>query len=275
MPRAVWTALVVAFFWETGLLAVRAAPDLAIDPGLGGPLERLGLSGVFVAFEPGTGRWVTNDAGRAQRGFLPASTFKIPNSLIALECGAVAGASDILPWDGRDRSIPSWNRDQDMRAAFRNSTIWYYQELARRTGEERMRDWVGKIGYGNADISGGIDVFWLQGALRITAVEQIAFLHRLHEDALPFRPDVMAEVRELMIADQRDGWTLRAKTGMTLRVESPVAWYVGWVETPAKGPVFFALNFDIASAADAAPRLAITFENLVLLGALPEGTLPP
>jgi beta-lactamase class D len=254
-----------------GLLA---APSLAPDSRLAEAFAQRGLRGVFVAFEPAANRWVTSDVERASRGFLPASTFKIPNSLIALECGAVADAGVVLKWDGRDRGIASWNHDQDMREAFRNSTVWFYQELARRTGEERMQAWVRKIGYGNADISGGIDVFWLQGALRISAVQQIELLHRLREGTLPFRPEVMAEVREIMIADRRDGWTLRAKTGMTLRVEHKIAWYVGWVEA-AKGPVFFATNFDIETADDARPRLAITYENLVRLGALPPGTTPP
>ncbi len=256
------------------LAASPAGQGFVADPRLAQPFTQRGLHGVFVAFEPAANRWVTSDVERARRGFLPASTFKIPNSLIALECGSVAGVGAVLPWDGRDRGMASWNRDQDMRDAFRNSTVWFYQELARRTGEARMREWVRRIGYGNGDISGGIDVFWLQGALRITAVEQVAFLHRLREGALPFREDVMAQVRDLMVAARGDGWTLRAKTGMTLRVEHPIAWYVGWVEADGRLPVFFASNFDIATDTDAGPRLAIAYENLVRLGALPPGTQP-
>lgn len=269
LPRLL---VLLGLLWSPG--AAPAGPRLVADPRLAQPFTQRGLRGVFVAFEPSANRWAASDVERAGRGFLPASTFKIANSLIGLECGAVAGVDVVLPWDGRDRGVTSWNHDQDMREAFRNSTVWFYQELARRAGEERMREWVRRIGYGNGDISGGIDVFWLQGAIRVTAVEQIGFLHRLREDTLPFRASVMAEVRDLMVAARGDGWVLRAKTGMTLRVEHPVAWYVGWVEADGRQPVFFALNFDIASAADANPRIAVAYENLVRLGALPPGTQP-
>lgn len=256
------------------IFSVKATPDLTIDAGLEEAFSQRNLRGVFVVFDASAGRWMTNDADRATHSYLPASTFKIPNSLIALECGSVADAGVILKWDGKDRGNAAWNRDQNMRDAFRNSTVWFYQELARRTGEERMRSWVSKIGYGNADISGGIDVFWLEGGLRISAVQQIEFLRRLRDGQLPFKAENLTIVKEVMIADQRDNWVLRAKTGMALRVEHPIAWYVGWVETP-KGPFYFALNFDISRFEDARPRQAITYENLARVGVLPGGTEPP
>ena len=256
------------------VFSAQAVPDFVIDAGLSEPFSQRNRQGVFVAFEASTGRWITNDADRAHRPYLPASTFKIPNSLIALECGSVANADVVLKWDGKDRGFPSWNHDQAMREAFRNSTIWFYQELARRTGEERMRAWLSKINYGNADISGGIDVFWLEGALRISAVQQIEFLRRLRDGTLPFKAENMTIVKDIMIANQQNDWVLRAKTGFTLRVEHPIAWYVGWVEAP-KGPIYFATNLDITNMNDALPRVAISYENLVRLGALPAGTTPP
>lgn len=252
------------------------SPDFTLDPSLTEGFAQRKLHGVFVAYEAASRRWITNDPARAQESFLPASTFKIPNSLIALESGAIASVDEILPWDGRDRGSPAWNRDQNMRDAFRASTVWFYQELARRTGHERMQGAVTKLGYGNADISGGIDVFWLRGALRISAVQQIEFLRRLRDDALPFRAETMNAVKEIMIRDRRDGWTLRAKTGLAAAsVEHPVAWYVGWVETP-KGPVYFAINLDYQKPEDVInARIAIVYENLVHLGTLPPGTQPP
>lgn len=136
-----------------------------------------------------------------------------------------------------------------------------------------MRTWITKVDYGNTDISGGIDTFWLDGKLRISAVQQIYFLVRLRDGKLPFSADNIALVKAIMVADQRGNWVLRAKTGMTLRVEHPIAWYVGWIET-SKGPVYFATNFDIQSMKDAGPRVTLTYENLVLIGALPAGITP-
>ncbi|MFT3784328.1 MAG: class D beta-lactamase [Nibricoccus sp.] len=253
--------------------AFAAGSKLTSEPRLNAAFSERGLHGVFVAFEPVSGKWLTNDLARADEAFLPASTFKIPNSLIALECGAVANPDVVLKWDGKDRGFAAWNHDQAMREAFRNSTVWFYQELARRVGEERMKHWVSQFQYGNENIAGGIDVFWLQGELRISAVQQIEFLVRLRNDELPVRKENMAMVKEVMIAGRGEGWTLRAKTGMTLRVERPIAWYVGWVET-THGPVYFATNFDIKEFKDAQPRLAIAYENLVQVGALPPGVKP-
>lgn len=253
---------------------LKAETQFTFESRLGEAFSRRGLHGVFVIRDARSGRWLTNDTTRAQVGYLPASTFKIPNSLISLECGAVADAEVILKWDGKDRGMAGWNADQNMTAAFRNSTVWFYQELARRVGAERMQSWLTRLKYGNADSSGGEDVFWLEGNLRISAVQQIEFLIGLREGKLPFKADNVALVKRIMIADQRDDWVLRAKTGMALRVDHPIAWYVGWVET-AKGPVYFATNFDIKNMKDAQPRLALTYENLVLVGALPEGVMPP
>ncbi len=252
------------------------SPEFTVDPGLAEPFDQRKLQGVFVAYKASTGRWITNDITRAQEKLLPASTFKIPNSLIALECGAIASTDEVLPWDGHDRGSPAWNRDQSMRDAFRASTVWFYQELARRTGEKRMTHSLRQLDYGNADISGGIDRFWLTGSLRISAVQQIEFLRRLRDDALPFRPETMRAVKEIMIMDQRDSWTLRAKTGLTTTtVDHPIGWHVGWIETP-KGPVYFATNLDAKTDREVIrARLAITYENLIHLGALPSGTKPP
>ncbi|MCB1718370.1 MAG: class D beta-lactamase, partial [Candidatus Competibacteraceae bacterium] len=165
------------------------AQSAAPDAGLGAIFARHGVDG---------GLWVENLAGTevhswrpkaCEQGFLPASTFKILNSLIALEVGAVADVDEELAWDGVDRGWTEWNRDHSMRTAIRVSAVWFYQELARRVGAERMRELVAKAGYGNRDVAGAIDTFWLDGAIRITPREQVAFLERLYRGDLPFREE--------------------------------------------------------------------------------------
>src|SRR5690606_26270393 len=125
-----------------------------------------------------------------QTRFLPASTFKIPNSLIALETGIASGADFALAWDSTAVPPQPWWPDawrqpeQTLRSAFQHSVVWYYQELARRIGEERMATYVAQFDYGNHDIGGGIDQFWLDGALRISPMEQVAFLQRFYQGDL-------------------------------------------------------------------------------------------
>lgn len=219
---------------------------------LGEPLAAAGYEGVFVLLDPATQTLIVSDPQLAERRFLPASTFKIPSSLIALETGVADGPTFTLPWDGVNRWADDWNRDHDLRSAFRVSAVWYYQELARRVGEQRMAQWVTASQYGNMDVSGPIDSFWLNGTLRISPREQVEFLRRVHEGASPFSPAVVEVfLDDVMIEEQREGLTLRAKTGWGRSMDYPegvrpdfdgnVGWYVGSVEHADGSLVYFAI----------------------------------
>ena len=163
-------------------------------------------------------------------GFIPASTFKICNSLIALETGVAPDENLVIPWDSVRRQVPAWNQDQDMKEAIKNSTVWYYQVIARRIGSERMAAWIKNSNYGNQDISGGIDKFWLMGELRITPHQQIDFLVRLYKDELPLSKRSMDIVKTIMINEKNDSYTLYAKTGWSMAGTTDIGWWVGYIE---------------------------------------------
>ncbi|MGE0489353.1 MAG: class D beta-lactamase [Vulcanimicrobiota bacterium] len=191
---------------------------------------------------------------RADRGFVPASTYKVPHSLIALETGVLRDGHEQLRWDGVERQYATWNRDHVLRTAMKYSVVPIYQRFARAIGEERMRTYLEKIHYGNADIDGGIDRFWLDGKLRISARQQVEFLQHLYADELPFRPENQLLVKTAMLVEATPEYVIRAKTGYENGVEGyghperpGVGWWVGWVERDTE-VVFFALNLDIASA---------------------------
>ena len=228
-----------------------------------------GVAGtIAVVDERQSRRWV-HDAVRAQRRFIPASTFKIPHALFALDAGVVGDEFQIFRWEGVKHDIESWNRDQDLRSSVRNSTVWVYQSFARQLGEERERTYLERIGYGNADPSGGVERFWLDGALRISAVEQVAFLQRLYRNELPFRVEHQRLVKDILIVEAGRDWILRAKTGWAARLDPQVGWWVGWVERP-DGAVLFALNITMPRGIEDAPkREAIARQVLRSLGALP------
>ncbi len=172
-------------------------------------------------------------AAQAATRTSPCSTFKIPNSLIGLETGVIPDASFVLPWDGVRRSREGWNRDHDLRSAMKQSVVWYYQELARRVGPDRMQKWVSALRYGNEDISGGIDRFWLESSLRISPDEQVDFLGRLHAGELPVSPRSIAIVKEILLQDAPGpGIVYRGKTGSCQDpgAPQPHGWWVGSVE---------------------------------------------
>jgi beta-lactamase class D len=193
--------------------------------------------------------------------------------LIILETGTVADVDEIVEWDGVQRDVPEWNRDHGLRTAIEFSAVWVYQELARRVGEEAMSELVAAAGYGNADIAGGIDQFWLDGDLRISPLEQVDFLGRLVDDDLPFSKENMAAVREIMVRESGDGWSWSHKTGTALSEDPVLGWLVGTTEYGGSTWIF-AMNLDLGtvdvpSQIDPQVRQQITRTILVAEGALP------
>ncbi len=193
--------------------------------------DSYGVQGAFVMYDENRNTYHFVHEEKSEIAFIPASTFKILNSLIGLETGVIPDPDHVITWDSVPRSA-TWDKDHDMRSAYKNSTVWYYQELARDVGEERMSEWVSQADYGNKDISGGIDVFWLRGSLRISPMEQINFLQRLHQEELPFSDEALSSVKNIMIEEEDQDYIRRAKTGWATQDDQEVGWYVGYIETP-------------------------------------------
>ena len=205
------------------------------------------------------------DSARANRRYTPASTFKVPHSLFALDAGILRDEFQVIPWDGVKRSIEGWNEDQNLRSAMRHSTLWVYEQFAAKLGDKLETGYMRKIGYGNAVATGG-KPFWVDGDLAISANEQISFLRRLYRNELPFRAEHQRLVKDVMINEAGGDWILRAKTGWS----GKIGWWVGWVEWPT-GPVFFALNIDTPNRfGDLAKRQEITRKILRSIKALPQ-----
>ena len=176
---------------------------------------------------------------RANQQFAPQSTFKVPNSLIGLQIGAVEDEYTIKYWDGVERELPVWNQDHTLGSAMRNSVVWYYQDMARDIGENQMEKWVRAISYGNQNISGGIDQFWLSSSLKISPLEQADFMGDLYKENLPFDKDVMKTVKRMMIQEEGDEFTLYGKTGQG----SGIGWFVGFIESRGQS-YSFATNIE-------------------------------
>ena len=201
--------------------------------------------GCFVLYDLKRDRYIRYNSNRCKKRFIPASTFKIFNSLVALETKVIADENTVIAWDGVKRSFPVWNQDQNMRTAFTRSAVWFYQDLARRIGKERMTKYIQAAGYGNQDISEKIDSFWLDGNLRISPEEQIKFLVRLYKNDLPFSTSVMNTVRDIMVIERKDTYTLRGKTGWATNVNGVknIGWHVGYLERD-NNVYFYGLNFE-------------------------------
>jgi beta-lactamase class D len=202
-----------------------------------------GLEAAFVLYDLNNDSYVRYNPERCAERFIPASTFKILNSLIGLETGVIPDETYVIQWDGTQYPVASWNQDHTLRTAIQNSVVWYFQELARRVGKEKMQYYVDLANYGNKDISGQIDTFWLEGGLRISVNEQVEFLKRLYQNELPFSARSMDIVKEILVLEKSDSYQLSGKTGSAQRVLLHQGWFVGYLET--NGDVyFFATNFE-------------------------------
>ncbi|MGH8030732.1 MAG: penicillin-binding transpeptidase domain-containing protein, partial [Arenimonas sp.] len=179
MHPTVRLAFAASLFVAGGALAQTPAADLLLDratPAVGcANFEGLRTAGTLVLLDTRTGAVRTCGTGRARERFLPASTFKIANALNALESGLVRDEFQALRWDGVDRGVPAWNADASLASGMRDSTVWFYQALARGAGRPAMQVLVDRLDYGNRDVGGGLDRFWLDGELRISAAEQVVF----------------------------------------------------------------------------------------------------
>ncbi len=234
--------------------------------------EAAKVRGTMLIYDEQAGRFFAHDPQRARRGFIPASTFKLFNALVALEEKAVADEYETLRWDGVERAQQGWNRDNSLASAMKYSVVWFHQEMARRVGKAKMAHWIAASGYGNADIEGRADGFWLDGALRISAEQQIAFLRKLADGTLPFSSATQETVRRIALIEDGVGYHLHGKTGWggagSSEDGAAIGWWVGWVERDGRR-WFFAINIDIRRDADGNQRKLIARRILEMEGALP------
>ncbi|MFN0221775.1 MULTISPECIES: class D beta-lactamase [Paenibacillus] len=223
-----------------------AAKDNGSTEGAGRPVQVkkiqadsyfAGRTGTFLIKDLHSGDTYVYNRPRAETPLTPESTFKVANALIGLQSGAVRDEYDVKRWDGVEREFESWNRDHTLGSAMRESAIWYYQAMARDIGTEHMQEGLDKLSYGNRDLSGGIDRFWLDSTLKITGLEQLEFMEKLAREQLPVDGKVMKTVKRMMIQEEGDTYTLYGKTGTRLS-DYGLGWYVGFLTGEKRSYVF-------------------------------------
>lgn len=213
----------------------------------------------------GESTFVYNDSRSTER-FSPASTFKIPNTLIALDNQVAESEHSMFKWDGIDKGMPQWNQDHSLASAFSVSCVWCFQEVARKVGKPGYDKALAALDYGNQSIGSEIDSFWLNGDLQISAVEQVEFLRKLSDHTVPFRREHMVILRNIMLVDRNDERSIYAKTGWAATTPQ-VAWYVGFV-TKGDETWLFAMNMRVDRPEQAALRTELTLRSLGVLGIL-------
>jgi bla regulator protein BlaR1 len=228
-------------------------------------------SGAFVLYDSTNQHWLRFHPEDCRIRKTPCSTFKVLNSLIALETGAASGPDFFLPWDGTQHPIETWNHDQTLRSAFSLSCVWYFRELAKRVGLDHYQQVLIDLGYGNGDVSGGVTQFWLESSLTISPDEQVDFLRRLHSRKLPFNEKTTTTVLDIMTISRTDDTVFRGKTGTAGDLKKWIAtlgWFIGSASTP-KGEYFFATRITGGENPSGRTARKITESILLTINILP------
>ncbi|MBH2005230.1 MAG: class D beta-lactamase [Sphingobacteriia bacterium] len=213
--------------------------------------DKYQVTGSFGLYDNGTGQFVIYNLSRYRdSAFLPASTFKIVNTLIGVETGKIVNEKMVIPWDGVVRFFPggdtagAWNKDLTMEEAFRVSSVPYYQEVARRIGKDTMQRWLDSLKYGNRQIGNYIDSFWLNSSIKVTADEQLGLVKKLYFGQLPFQKRTQDIVKKVMLQESNANYQMSYKTGWGFLPNGrSLGWVAGWIEEN-KHPYFFVLNVE-------------------------------
>lgn len=238
-----------------------------------GDLEKYfeGFNGTFVLYDQENDKYIVYNELRSNQRLTPCSTFKIYNSLIGLESG-VLDREDVFTlykWDGTNYNFPYWNHDHTLASATQESVVWYFKRLAANIGQERMQEYIDKIGYGNQDISGGLTNFWLGSSLTISAREQVDLLNKVLAGETVFSPDVVEIVKKNITQSERNGVRFMGKTGSRMELDGrwTLGWFVGAVEKDGKRYIF-ATNIEGRDGAIGGKAREITKVVLAELGIL-------
>lgn len=207
-------------------------------------IDSANVEGAILIYDLEDDKYYSNDFNWTKKGNLPASTFKITNSIIALETGAVENDSTLFKWNGEKRRLKNWEQDLIFRDAFHFSCVPCYQEIARKIGEKKMNEFLEKLDYGDMKVdSSNIDLFWLEGESRISQFQQINFLKRLYQSELPISERTEKIIKRMIVIEEDDDYKLSGKTGWSIKNGNNNGWFVGYFETQYK-TYFFATNVE-------------------------------
>jgi beta-lactamase class D len=239
MSRILISALIPLFLM--GCTTNNVKEDDSLKP----YFDSAGVTGCFALFNNSKNDFTIYNLGRYRdSSYTPASTFKIVNSLIGIQTGKISDENMVIKWDGIVRPNADWNKDLSMKEAFAVSAVPYFQEVARRIGHDTLKRWIDSLGYGNRDIGGPVDSFWLNNTLKVKPDEELGLVKKLYFGQLPFFRSTQEIVTRVMLREQNSNYKLSYKTGLgTDENGNQIGWVVGWIEEN-KHPYFFVLNLE-------------------------------
>lgn len=235
-------------------------------------LDSANVIGSILVYNVQNNNYYSNDFEWCKNGQLPASTFKITNSIIALETGVVQNDSTVFKWNGETRRNKNLEQDLTLKEAFHYSCLPCYQDIAKHIGVEKMKKYIELLEYGHIKVdSSTLENFWLIGNSHINQFEQIEFLKRLYESNLPISKRTETIMKRMIIQEENETFKISGKTGWSYTNKIDNGWFVGYVEVN-KNIYYFATNITPKTGFDIhlfpAVRKAVTYDSFKVLGIL-------
>ena len=208
---------------------------------------------------------VYNQAAITKR-IAPCSTCKIYSAINALEQGILTLADNTIEWDGLSRGIPSWDKNQDLYSAMKNSVNWYFQYLDKTSGANELEEFYKKIGYGNEYIGKDTSYYWNGSALKISPLEQVDLLIKLYNNDFGFKQSNVDIIKNSLFISELNGYKIYGKTGTGKIGSNDVnGWFIGYVEAQ-DNTYFFAVNIQNSSNANGNTAVQITHSIFARMG---------
>ncbi len=225
-----------------------------------------GYEGSFVLYDLNGDTWKVYDMEQATLRTAPNSTYKIYDALFGLEEDVIAPDDSFMAWDGTNHPFEAWNGNQDLLSAMQSSVNWYFEEIDMKIGSSAIQDYIRKIGYGNEIVNANLSTYWMQGALKISPVEQVELLTSLHNNRFDFAPENINAVKNSICLFSSEDKNFYGKTG-TGRVDGQDVngWFVGYIETTSN-TYFFATNIQAAENATGSKASEISLSILSHIG---------
>jgi beta-lactamase class D len=213
-----------------------------------------------LVIDAATNTTLIRNGDRCDERVTPASTFKIPLSLIGFDSGILSDANHpAWPYKQEYQTWNDlWKQTTTPQTWLRDSVVWYSQVLTRRLGARRFQEYVDKFAYGNRDLAGdpgsdnGLTAAWLSSSLRISPTEQVEFVRRMVGRQLAVSRSAIDHTMAIMPLASTGGWRVNGKTGTgfqrradgTNDRDRQVGWFVGWATRAGRTLVFARLVED-------------------------------
>ena len=198
--------------------------------------------GSFVLYDLKHDTWNIHDMEHATLRVAPNSTYKIYDALLGLEKGVITPDNSLMKWNGAPYPFETWNTDQTLQSAMHSSVNWYFQAIDKQLGAASVSKYIQEIGYGNKKMSDDLSTYWMESSLKISPVEQVELLMKLHTNSFGFASKNINAVKDSIFLSSSKTGALYGKTG-TGRVDGhdTNGWFIGYIETP-DNTYFFATN---------------------------------